>query len=269
MTPSTAVIPIAPQKVLASDEELAIEQRVQRLKRDFGLRIVALVQTADITVTDVKSCSAAVALRATIGELAKEIEAGFEDQKAYYWQKHKAVCAEENALVGQLLNPKNLRDESTIDGKLFVAIQTFTDAEDARRREEEQRRSEQQHREEQERAAAEAAAAERSGHREVAAAILEEAIAAPAPTVVLANVRTEVAGLKTRETWRWRFSGGPKKVKDLLRETPAAVLERVMKILPRQFCAPDVRTIDTYVEAMKSKASIPGIEVYKENVPVR
>jgi hypothetical protein len=269
MTPSTAVVPVAPQRVLASDEELAIDQRVAKLSRQFGTRIVTLVQTADLKVHDVASCEAAVALRSTIGALVKEIEKGFEDEKSYYWNKHKAVCAEENKLLDQLLDRKNISSPSTIDGKLYTAILEWTAAEDQRRRDEEQRLAEAQRRDDEARAQAEASAAAQSGHHEVADAILEEAIAAPMPTVTVANVRSEVRGLRTREVWRWRFTGGPSKVKDILKETPAATVAKVMKLLPREFCAPDVATIDAYVDAMKSKASIPGIEVYKVSVPIR
>jgi hypothetical protein len=256
-------------RIVPNDVELDSEQRIARLKREFGQRIVALVSTANITVTDVASCEAAVALRSTIGDVVKEIEKGFEDDKAYYWNKHKEVCAEENALIGQLLDPKNLRNPNTIDGKLFLAIQAFTAAEDQKRKDEEARLAEQLRKQDEERAANEAAALEQSGQRELAAAVINEQIAAPARTVVLPNVRREVQGLRTKRVWKWRFSGGPAPVKDILKETPPAVLERVMKMLPKEYCDPSVKTISAYVEAMKEKSAIPGITVYYEDVPVR
>lgn len=265
MTPSTALAP----KIVASDAELEIDLRVQRLSREFGQRIVALVNTATITVTDTASCESAVALRQTIGAIVKEIETGFEPNKAYYWTKHKEVCAAEHELVSQLLNPKNLRDPKTIDGKLCIAIQDFTAAEDRRRHEQEERDAADQRRRDEALAAEQAAALEQQGQHELAAAIVAEAIAAPAPIVTRPNVRTEVKGLKTKRYWRWRFTGGQNKVKDILKEAPPAILQRVMRLLPREFCEPSVRTIDDYVDAMKDKANIPGIDVYYEDVPVR
>lgn len=245
------------------------DTRIRELSQQFGQRIVALVQTATVTVTDAASCQAAVALRSTIGALQREIQAGFEESKAYYYNKHKEVCAEENKLLAQLIDPRNARNPNTLDGKLCLAIQQFTEAEDRRRRELEQQEAERRRRDAEERAAAEAAVAEKNHQPELAAAIIEEAIAAPMPTVSYGNIRSEVAGLKTRREWRWRFVGGPNKVKDILRETPPAVLAKAMTRLPREYLQPDVRTIDKYVEAMQEKANIPGIEVYSADVPVR
>jgi hypothetical protein len=265
MTPTTALAP----RPIDAEGDLDIDRRVARLSREFGQRIVALVGSATITVTDATSCEDAVALRSTIGALKTEIEGSFEESKAYYNRKHREVCAEEHKLLDQLIDPKNSRNPNTIDGKLCLAIQAWTAAEDRRRQEEEARRAEQLRKDDEARAAAEAAAAEQTGDRVLAAAILEEAISAPTRTVVLPNVRTEVRGLKTKRFWRWRFTGGPNKVKDILKETPPAVLAKAMTLLPRAYCAPDVRLIDDYVDAMKDKASIPGIQVYYDDVPVR
>lgn len=256
-------------RIVPTDAELDSERRIERLTREFGQRVVALVSTSNITVTDAVSCAAAVALRSTIGEVVKEIQSGFEDDKSYYWNKHKEVCGKENALIAQLLDPKNLRNPNTIDGKLFIAIQNWTTAEDQRRQEEEARVAEELRRQDQDRAAAEAASLEQSGQPELAAAVIEEAIAAPARTVVLPNVRREVAGLKTKRVWKWRFSGGPAPVKDILKEAPPVVLERVMGMLPKEWCDPSVSRISAYVDALKDKANIPGITVYYEDVPVR
>src|SRR5262245_28262427 len=94
------------RRILSTDADLDVDQRVARLSREFGTRIVALVSTADITVVDTTSCEAAVAVRSTIGELQKEIQAAFEPEKSFYYNKHKEVCGEENTLLAQLVNPK-------------------------------------------------------------------------------------------------------------------------------------------------------------------
>ncbi len=252
-------------------EAQAIQARVARLQLEFGQRIVALVATAGISVTDHASCESAVALRSTIGQIVKEIQAGFEDEKAYYFKKHREVCAKETALVLQLLDPKNPRSPETIDGKLLLAIQAWTTAEDERRRADERRLEAEQRARDEEQATAAAAAAEAAGQPEMAAAIIEEQIAAPTPVYALPNVRTEVAGLKTKEEWGWRFSGGPKPPKqaDILKHTPSEVLAKAMKLIPRDYCQPDVKLITDHVTSMKAKASIPGVEVYMTKVPVR
>lgn len=274
MAPATAtatnLVPFEPKSAELANEE-AVQARIAKLKTEFGQRIVTLLQTANITVVDKASCESAVALRSTIGAIVKEIQAGFEDEKAYYFRKHREVCAEENALVLQLTDPKYTANPDTIDGKLYVAIQTWTTAEDERRRAEERRLEEEQRQANEARAATEAAAHEAVGDHEMAAAIIEEAIAAPMSVVVLPNVRTEVAGLKTKEDWRWRFTGGPTPPKqaDILKHTPSPVLEKAMKLIPRDYCQPDVKLITDHVGSMKAKAKIPGIEVYMVKVPVR
>lgn len=264
------LVPFEPKPAELASEG-AVQARVAKLKAEFGQRIFTLLKTADITVVDKASCESAVALRSTIGAIVKEIQSGFEDEKAYYFRKHREVCAEENALVLQLLDPKNAANPETIDGKLYTAIQAWTTAEDERRRVEERRLEDEQRQQNEERATAEAAAHEALGDHEMAAAIIEEAIAAPVSVVVLPNVRTEVAGLKTKEDWRWRFSGGPTPPKqaEILKHTPSPVLARAMKLIPRDYCQPDVKAITDHVNSMKAKASIPGVEAYMVKVPVR
>ena len=260
------------EKFMRPTDAIAVEDardaKVRRLSQEFGQRIVALVSTATITVVDQASCANAVALRSTIGDIAKEISAGFKPEKDYYFQKHKDVCAQENALLAQLLDPRNSRNPGTIDGKLCIAIQTWTAAEDRRRREEEQRIAEERRRENEARALAEAAQIEHSDP-ELAAAVIEEALAAPAQVYAMPNVRTEVKGLKTTRRWGWRFVGGPKKQTDILRETPPAVLAKAMTMLPREYLMPDVKAIGAIAEALKDKTKIPGVETYYDDVPVR
>lgn len=268
MTPPASVAKFEPSTTTLAAAETS-DERIARLSKEFGTRIVALVQSAAITVTDATSCADAVALRATIGEIRKEIEAGFKPEKEYYHQKHAEVCAEEHKLIDQLIDPKNSRNPNTIDGKLCVAIQDWTAAEDRARRAEEQRLAELARQDNEARAIAEAAVHEKAGDHQMAAAVMEEAIAAPAPVVVLENVRKQVYGLKTERRWGWRFTNGPKKVKDIVKETPPDVLAKAMTLLPRAYLMPDVRTIDKSVEALKDKAAIPGVQVYHEDVPVR
>lgn len=264
MTPQAAVAKFEPATAVDARDE-----RVARLSREFGQRIVALVQSAAITVVDATSCADAVALRSTIGEIRKEIEAGFKTEKDYYHRKHAEVCAEEHKLLDQLIDPRNSQNPNTIDGKLSLTIQTWTTAEDRRRREEEQRLADARRKEEEARAAAEAAAHESAGDHVLAEAVLAEAIAAPTPLVTLPNIRSQVPGLKTRRDIRWRFAGGQNKVKDILRETSPEVLARVMKLLPREYCEPSVKKIDGVVDAMQLGTKIPGIEVYDVDVPIR
>ena len=99
----------------------------------------------------------------------------------------------------------------------------------------------------------------------MAAAVMDEAIAAPMPIAVLPDVTRQVEGLKFTRRWLWRYAGGPKEIE----KTPAAIVTRAMELTPREFLRHDDKKIGAYVRAMKGTGKIPGIEIYYVDDPVR
>ena len=99
----------------------------------------------------------------------------------------------------------------------------------------------------------------------MAAAVLAEAIAAPAPVVVLPDATKAVDGLKFVRRWLWRYAGGPADLK----QTPPAVLARTMQLIPREYLCVDEKKVGAIARSSKGTIKIPGIEIYFVDEPVR
>ena len=66
------------------------------------------------------------------------------------------------------------------------------------------------------------------------------------PTPILNREPPKVAGLSTRENWNFRIVDPAK--------------------LPREYLMPDEAAIRGVVKAMKGRANIPGVEVYRDDI---
>lgn len=217
------------------------------LQRQLGLDVV-IASRADL--------EQAVADRVTISDAIRAVKEFFDPLKAVTHQAHATVCTREREILAPLL---------ALDAARRTAISAFKAADDRAREQREQQLAEQQRRDNDARAIAEAAALDAAGHHEVAAAVLEEAIAAPLPPVALPSVTRSVAGLKFRRAWRWRYAGGPMDVAT----TPDAIVQRTLTIIPKEFTCVDEQRLGQYARAMKSAGNIPGIEFYSVDEPVR
>lgn len=209
-----------------------------------------------VEIHDTVALEQAVHDRQSLGEMIARVEEHFEPLTKAAYHTHRLLCDRRRDILAPL---------QKVDSMLSSAISRFKTAADREREAREQAESEQRRRDEQERAAAAAAALESSGQPELAAQVLSEAIAAPAPAVSLPDVMKEVTGLKFRRYWRWRYAGGPA---DLL-QTPGPVILRTMNVIPREFLTLDVKKITAYATAMKQAGKIPGIEIYFVDEPVR
>ena len=170
-------------------------------------------------------CEQVVMDRQQLGEAQKRVEEFFAPFKKMAYDLWKALCAREAAILYPI---------KTLDLTKKQAIVTWTAAQNRLREAEERRLADEQRKADDARAIAEAAALAQAGDHELAAAVMEEQIAAPQPIVTLPTVKQQVAGLKTVRRWYWRYSGGPKALKD----TPPALLARALKLIPATTCAP-------------------------------
>jgi len=211
---------------------------------------------ADETITELGSLEQAVLDRQAIGDAVKRVQEFFAPLKQMADKLHKALCQREHEILGPLL---------TLDRAKRNAISEYKDAQDLARMKRERAIADAQHVEQQSRAAAEAAALESAGDHEMAAGIIAEAIAAPAPIVVLADETKAVAGLKFTRRWLWRYTGGPKDTKG----TPPDVVRRTMTMIPREFLCVDEKRVAAYARSMKASGRIPGIDIYHVDDPIR
>jgi hypothetical protein len=75
--------------------------------------------------------------------------------------------------------------------------------------------------------------------------VIEQAVAAPAPVVVIPKTIPKQEGISTRKTWKFRIVDTAK--------------------IPREYMTVDEVKIGQIVRAMKELSNIPGVEVYAED----
>lgn len=207
-------------------------------------------------ITDTRSLEQAVLDRQALGDAITRVEEFFAPFKQMAHRLHKMLCDRETEILTPL---------KRVDSAKRAAISSYKAAQDQLRQTRERELAEQRRREEEARALEDAALLAASGQHEEAAAIVEQAIAAPAPVVVLADETKGIEGLKFTRRWCWRYPGGPVTVKD----TPPALVERAMQLVPRDFLCIDEKKVGAYVRSMKGSAKIPGLEIYFTDDPVR
>jgi len=191
-------------------------------------------------ITDLASLEQAVLDRQAIGEAAKRVETFFEPFISSAHKLHKMLCDRKNAILGPLLR---------LDVAKRTAITDYKWQEDRRRQLREQEIAAQRRRDSEASAASEAAHLESAGEHALAAAVVNEAIAAPAPVVVLPDVTKTVPDLKFRREWKWRV--------------------RNAALVPRDYLCIDEKKVGGYTRSMKGSGAIPGIDIYFEDVPIR
>lgn len=185
--------------------------------------------------------------RQAIGDQIKAVEEFFYPLKRLAHQLHKTLCDREGAILAPLRR---------LDEDKRQAMTAYKAAQDRARRVREAELADEQRKARETQAIAEAGALERDGERVLAAAVVAEAIAAPAPVVVLPDATKAIDGLKFRRVWKWRLQAGLE---------PAQALERI----PRAYLMLDERKITAHASSMKESAAIAGIEFYCEDQPVR
>lgn len=231
---------------------------VDKAGAELDTTVAPLVErlAAPLVITSVDDLADAVEQRAHIGNAIARVVEWFAPLKKSAHQLHADLCERERGYLAPL---------QALDAARKSAIADYKARADRERETRERELADRQRRDEQTRAAEHAAALERDGHDELAAAVMAEAIAAPAPVVALPDVTRAVAGLSFRRRWLWRYTGGP----DDVSKTPPAVAERAKALMPRDYLIPDEKKIGAYVRAMKGGARIPGVDVYYVDDPVR
>ena len=114
--------------------------------------------------------------------------------------------------------------------------------------------------ERQQAAALEEAAAISDLSPEMAEQIVEQAIAAPAPVIVLPSQAVDVAGVSITANWQFKYEGCAAGVE--FDKLPDEDRQRVMRLLPREYLRPDEKALGKVVKALKGGTRIPGIQAY-------
>lgn len=213
-----------------------------KLARDHEQKVELLAKEG-ADVTDAITLSRVEARLVDVATHRKDVEGWFKPLKDFAYRLHRMVCDRENAVLKPLQAFETLAKGNA---------QAFRREEERKRREEEQRLQEIARREEQERLAREAESLEQRGESELAEQVLEQAIAAPAPVIVLASAIEPTKGVIYRANWKWRPIGG---------DTPQN-RARAEKLVPREYMCLDEKKLNAYAKAHGASARIPGIEFY-------
>ena len=93
-------------------------------------------------------------------------------------------------------------------------------------------------------AVAEAESLQAIGETELAEQVIQQAVEAPPPVVVLPKETPKMKEMQARETWQFE------------------VVDE--KLVPREFMSPDPKKIGAVVRSQKKLASIPGVRIWSE-----
>jgi hypothetical protein len=200
---------------------------------------VAVQSTQALTVTDATTYAEAGERLKFLRNAARKVEDWFRPLVEAAHRAHRELTTRR----GETLRP--VEAECT---RLTVEMSRWKAEQDRLARE----RAAQQAREEQELARSvaleEAVTLEAQGMPEEAAAVVEQAIAAPAPVIPIAQAAPKVDGISHRETWKYEVVDANQ--------------------IPREFLSIDEKKIGAVVRALKGSTRIPGIRVYAEQSTV-
>lgn len=201
---------------------------------------MAVEESQAIRVIDAPSYALAAERVKGLASLKKHITDWFEPLVKQANQAHKA-------LTGR--RAEELKPIEAEEARLRREMTAWNAEQQRRQREEEARLAAEAKRREEEFALQEAAMLQAQGVSEAEAmAVVEQAIAAPAPIITLPTAAPKVDGISYRSEWRWQV------------DNEAAV--------PREYLSVNEKAIGGVVRALKGATRIPGVRVWEEKTPV-
>ena len=184
-----------------------------------------------LKVTDNVTYGQAAEMLLGYKDLEKNIKTYFAPLKEAAHKAHKAITSRESDELAKL---------KPIETYLKGEIGVYQAGQERIRREEEARLRAEMEKAEEERMIAEALMSEKEGDKEAAEAILSEPVYIPPPVVPISTPK--VAGIATREVWKWEISSE--------------------SAIPRQYLQVNETAINGVVRSLKGACQIPGIKVY-------
>lgn len=216
--------------------------------------ISAQLATLPTTIPDLATYTRVVESLPLLKRAEDKVVAFFKDIKEAAHKAHKAITTKET---------EQLRPIQSARTRLSQLKYAFEQEQDRIRRERERVAAEAE-KQRLEALALEEAAAVADSSPEMAEQIIEQAIAAPAPVVVLQNetAAVAVAGVsksKPRYVWRYLGAADHEVAWNKLTTDQRA---RIMALLPREYCMPNESAITKLVTGMDGNIKIPGVEIY-------
>lgn len=200
---------------------------------------LTLTDAQAVTVADAASYARAGQFVQGLKSLSRRITEFFADDIDRAFKLHRSLTKKRSDAVAPL------DAECTRLGREMAA---WDQQQERLRRDEEIRLSHLQQEQDRAVALAQAAALESQGMPEQAAAVVEEAIAAPAPLVSLPPSTPRVEGISYRSTWRHRVVDA--------------------QLVPREYLVVNEQAIAAVVRATRGAVRIPGIDVFEDRSTV-
>ena len=200
---------------------------------------VVLAESQALTVTDVHTYGLAAERVKGLKSLSKKISDWFAPLADSAFRAHKELTTRR----GETLKP--LEAEAA---RLTREMTTWKAEEDRKAREAAARLARDEHERQRQVALEEAATLEAQGLPHEAAAVVEQAIAMPAPVVPVAPTVPKTDGISYRSVWRHQV-------------VDAA-------LVPREYLVIDETKLAAVVRATKGTLPIPGVRIYSEDIAV-
>jgi hypothetical protein len=220
-----------------------VESNFHRLLATEHERKVRLLADEGAEVSDAISLARVEARLVDVAEHRKTVEGWFKPITDFAYRLHQMICDRRSEVLRPLLAFEQLAKANA---------QAYRREDERKRREEEQRLQELARREEQERLAREAELLAQRGEHELAEQVLEAAVHAPAPVIVVSSTLAPTRGVTYRPNWKWRPIGG---------DTPQN-RARAEKLVPRDLMELSDKKLNAYAKAHGASARVPGIEFY-------
>lgn len=195
---------------------------------------IAVHEAGEITIQNDVGLETAGAFLVRLKRILKEIDETFNEPIASAHKAHKDMLAAKKKHADPLL-----KAERAVKG----GIKNYQREQRELREAEERKLREKAQKEEEDRRLAEAEQLEKQGEPEAAEELISQPVVAP--PVVLPKA-TKVAGVSTRTVWKWRHTD--------------------FRLVPKDYLMLDEKKINGVVRSMGQQTSIPGIEVYPEEV---
>lgn len=209
--------------------------QTQELEKQSESLVVRAQKCNEITTTDQYTATI------ELGRALRAMKDGIEE----YWQplveqahrQHKDLIVRKN----EMLNPVTIAIV-----KLKNLITDYEYKEERKRKEAERIAAEALRKQQEAEALLEAERLQAAGDSMGAESVIEQAISAPPPPVIMQSTVPQVVGKSSRESWKFRITNEA--------------------LIPREYLMVDEQKLSAVVRAMKGKTKIPGIEAYPETV---
>lgn len=192
-------------------------------------------QAQDFTIEDQSDYDFSLTIAEEAIKRQKTISEFFAPTKKLANSLHKSITQMENDLLAPYIQIERLIKDRRLNYRQAQERLRVAQENEARRVAQEAQHAE---------ALAQAAQLEKEGEKEAAQVVVEQALAAPAPAIVVPSSVQKQSGSSIRKKFSYRIDDEAK--------------------ISREFCSPDPKKLRAHVDAYGMQANIAGVTVYPD-----